>query len=142
MLFRSHITVEEADEIKGKQFIVYINYKSQLKAYSKKYFDPFCRRERIDFQYEKNKSIITTVGQLNFFRWAITNNVIKYIKNNLSEIEKDMNTSIKHLYQKKNIDNDMRRKRQQLSVSATRTVSKHYVSFVVDFGMNQNELKT
>jgi len=135
-----HITVEEADEIKGKQFIVYINYKSQLKAYSKKYFDPFCRRERIDFQYETNKSIITTVGQLNFFRWAITNNVIEYIRNNLSEIEKDMNSSIKHLYQKKHIDNDIRRKRQQLSVSATRTVSKHYVSFVVDFGMNQNEL--
>ena len=48
---------------------------------------------------------------------------------------------LKHLYQKKHIDNDIRRKRQQLSVSATRTVSKHYVSFVVDFGMNQNELK-
>jgi hypothetical protein len=32
-----------------KQFIVYLNYKSQLKAYSKKTFDPFCRRERIGF---------------------------------------------------------------------------------------------
>ena len=32
-----------------KKFIVHIDYKSQLKAYSKKYFDPFCRRERIIF---------------------------------------------------------------------------------------------
>ena len=28
-------------------FMVYYSYKSQLKAYSKKQFDPFCRRERI-----------------------------------------------------------------------------------------------
>ena len=64
----------------NSQFIVYINYKSQLKAYTKKQFDPFCRRERIRFFYQKNKYLITTVGQLNFFRWAIQNNVISYIK--------------------------------------------------------------
>ena len=29
------------------RFVVHTNYKLQLKAYSKKYFDPFCRRERI-----------------------------------------------------------------------------------------------
>ena len=45
------------------QFIVYLNYKSQLKAYSKKQFDPFCRRDRIEFFYNDNESIITTVGQ-------------------------------------------------------------------------------
>ena len=33
------------------QFIVYVDYKAQLKAYSKKQFDPFCRRERILFKY-------------------------------------------------------------------------------------------
>ena len=56
------------------KFIVYLSYKSQLKAYSKKTFDPFCRRERILFFIEtnqkKNVEIRTTVGQLNFFRWA------------------------------------------------------------------------
>ena len=35
-----------------KQFIVYLNYKSQLRAYSKKQFDPFCRRERISYYYD------------------------------------------------------------------------------------------
>ena len=34
----------------GQEFLVYRDYKSQLKAYSKKLFDPFCRRERIYFQ--------------------------------------------------------------------------------------------
>ena len=28
-------------------FNIYLDYKNQLRAYSKKYFDPFCRRERI-----------------------------------------------------------------------------------------------
>ena len=28
-------------------FNIYLDYKNQLKAYSKKYFDPFCRRERL-----------------------------------------------------------------------------------------------
>ena len=35
---------------KNQDFFVYIDYKNQLKAYSKKLFDPFCRRERILFQ--------------------------------------------------------------------------------------------
>jgi hypothetical protein len=64
------------------QFNIYLNYKSQLKAYSKKNFDPFCRRERINFFYNTDKSITTTVGQLNFFKWAIDNNILDYIKKN------------------------------------------------------------
>ena len=39
-------TIQETDTIVN-QFNVYNSYKSQLKAYSKKQFDPFCRRERI-----------------------------------------------------------------------------------------------
>ena len=61
---------------KKKNFIVYLDYKSQLKAYSKKQFDPFCRRERILFFDHEGKEIITTVGQLNFFRWALENKII------------------------------------------------------------------
>jgi hypothetical protein len=76
-----------------KQFIVFMNYKSQLKAYSKKQFDPFCRRERIEFSIGKKK-IITTIGQLNFFKWAIENLIVEYINDNLEEIEGDMNDSI------------------------------------------------
>ena len=36
--------------LNNQKFCVYMNYKNQLKAYSKKLFDPFCRRERILFQ--------------------------------------------------------------------------------------------
>ena len=58
----------------GKQFTVHVAYKSSLDGYSKKLFDPFCRTERIDFQGFK-----TTVGQLNFLRWVIQNNIINYL---------------------------------------------------------------
>ena len=33
----------------GRHVIVYLAYKSHLKAYSKKMFDPFCRWKRIQF---------------------------------------------------------------------------------------------
>lgn len=131
-----------------KQFIVYLNYKSQLKAYSKKQFDPFCRRERISFYYDKDNELVTTVGQLNFFRWALENHVLDYISDNLEEIEKDMNQSVRSLYNKRNkskkknmkknggsgeSSKKQRRKRQELSVNATKSVSKHNVKILVKF---------
>ncbi len=80
----------------NKPFIVYLEYKSQLKAYSKKQFDPFCRRARIYYEYDKDKKFETTIGQLNFFRWAIENNIIDYIIKNYNDIEKDMNDTLKY----------------------------------------------
>jgi hypothetical protein len=71
--------------------IVHNNYKGQLKAYSKRNFDPFCRRNRIRFYYEDNKYFITTVGQLNFFKWALEYNIIDYIEKHLKLIDNDMN---------------------------------------------------
>ena len=80
--------------------------------------------------------INTTVGQLNFFRWAIKNRIVDYVENNLGDIEEDMNNSIKHLYRRKNKDKDKeskRRKRKELSISATKTVNKHDVKIIVKF---------
>jgi hypothetical protein len=118
---------------KTKNFIVYLDYKSQLKAYSKKQFDPFCRRERISFIDHDNNELITTVGQLNFFRWAIENNILKFIETNYDIIEEDMNKSLRNLYKKKNLESNNRRKRTELSISATKTVNKHDVSIIVQF---------
>lgn len=59
----------------GKMFTVHVAYKSSLDGYSKKLFDPFCRTSRIDFQ-----GLTTTVAQLNFIRWCITNGIISYLK--------------------------------------------------------------
>ena len=119
----------------SQQFIVYLNYKLQLKAYSKKQFDPFCRRKRISFYYTKNsmnECIYTTVGQLNFFRWAIKYKILDYIMNNLNNIEKDMNTIQKDVYNKDNYDG-RRKKRTELSKSATKSLNKHNIKITLDF---------
>ena len=117
---------------KIKNFIVYLDYKSQLKAYSKQQFDPFCRRERITFIDHDSTELVTTVGQLNFFRWAIENDIINYIYQYYDDIENDMNNSLRNLYKKKDGEGK-RRKRTELSVSATKTVNKHNVSIIVQF---------
>ena len=59
----------------GKMFTVHVAYKSSLDGYSKKLFDPFCRTERIEFQ-----GLSTTVGQLNFLKWALVNGIIESLK--------------------------------------------------------------
>jgi hypothetical protein len=97
----------------GQEFLVYNNYKSQLKAYSKKLFDPFCRRERIMFQIPGYPLFQTTVGKLNFFRWAIERGVLKYIDDNLATIEAAMNASAREL----------QKARKAASTSASTTAS-------------------
>ena len=107
-------------------FNIYLSYKNQLKAYSKKYFDPFCRRDRIiinketlnceeydDQEYNKQENIVTTVGQLNFFKWFIENKVLDYSINNIKSIDDDMNMT---LHAKKKY------KRRELSESAVKGV--------------------
>ena len=117
-----------------KEFVVYIDYKLQLKGYQKKQFDPFCRRSRINFYYDTNKYFITTVGQLNFFRWAIMNGIIDYIEKNIKAIEEDMNTCYKAVYNiDKSYDKSSRRKRHELSISATKKLNKSNVKVLVSF---------
>lgn len=126
-----------------KQIDVHLNYKTQLKSFSKKQFDPFRRDERILFEYdnEKKLTLTTTVGQLNFFRWVIKNNILIYIEKNLKSIEKDMNSvtkknRIKYLKDKEQKTTKNKkpiRKRRQLCVSATKTISKHVATITVNF---------
>jgi hypothetical protein len=126
-----------------EQFNVYLKYKGQLKAYSKKHFDPFCRRNRINFFYNETDSIVTTIGQLNFFKWAISYKIIEYIENNLVEIENDMNKNIKRddeleltKSKKKPVTDTkkrIRKKRRELSCAATNTLNKHKISITLDF---------
>ena len=72
-------------------FNVYLNYRSQLKAYSKQQFDPFRRRDRIMFRYSSGSDAVeTTVGQLNFFRWMLQNGLLEYVDRNAEAIDKDM----------------------------------------------------
>lgn len=71
-------------------------YKDQLKAWKKIHFDPFSRGTRIPFFFNDNMNcLLTTIGQLNFFKWFITNNISMYIKLNINKIEYEMNKNKK-----------------------------------------------
>ncbi len=121
---------DSADNI--HQVNVFQEYKSQLKAFSKKRFDPFCRRERIEF-ISHDMKINTTMGQLNFFRWAINNRIIDYIKENKDIIEDDMNISLKTIKDSGKKNKNGRKSRQELSKSALRGLNKNKLSVCITF---------
>jgi hypothetical protein len=118
-----------------ERFKVFNSYKLELKAYSKIRFDPFSRRERIMIPYADETYLETTIGQLNFFKWAIDNRVLEYIDDNYDAIEADMNS--RNSISKKNVeesgDNKTRKKREELSVSACKTIKTEKVSITVRF---------
>ena len=147
-----------------RRFKVYVDYKLKLKAYSKKRFDPFCRWDRITIPYKDGTFIQTTIGQLNFFKWAIENDVVNYIEENYQTIENDMNSrnsTSKHSSSSlsststasedcdicdiqpetttttepcsKADKNKTRKKREELSISATKSIKKEKVEIVVSF---------
>jgi hypothetical protein len=112
---------------------VHQSYKSQLKSYSKKTFDPFCRRGRIAVEVG-DQSVETTIGQLNFFRWALQNGVIEYIDGHKGEVEEDMNECLRKIkVSSENKGTHKRKKREELSLSATRGLSKTNVGIQLVF---------
>ena len=123
----------------NRRFKVYVDYKLKLKAYSKRRFDPFCRWDRITIPYGNDGTFIqTTIGQLNFFKWALENGVVAYIDKNYSTIEDDMNarnsTSRRNNAEcEEESKNKTRKKREELSISATKSIKKETVEIVVSF---------
>ena len=126
----------------ARRFKVYCDYKLKLKAYSKKRFDPFCRWDRISIPYTARSSVQTTIGQLNFFKWIIEDEVIQYIEDHYEEIENDMNNrnSTSKKRDKKEpatvgggCGTKTRKKREELSISATKSIKTENVEIVVSF---------
>ena len=153
----------------SRRFKVYVDYKLKLKAYSKKRFDPFCRWDRITIPYKNGTFIQTTIGQLNFFKWAIENDIVQYIEQHYGTIEDDMNArnstskrsssnsstssslssissttssscgedldSIANEVKNeiKSEKNKTRKKREELSVSAIKSIKTEKVEVVVSF---------
>ncbi len=119
-----------------KRFKVYYAYKAMLSAYSKSRFDPFCRSGRILIPYDETSSMETTIGQMNFFKWAIENRIIDYVQQNYKAIENDMNarnTTSKRVDTPDAKPGTTRKKRQQLSVSASACLKKETVQITMKF---------
>jgi hypothetical protein len=117
-------------------FFVNSEYKNQLKSFTKKHFDPFKREERIEFKYLNDKEEIqvinTTIGQLNFFRWVIKSDILKYINKHHSEIEESMNkyTSDKKLEKEKKKQEKLKKKNKSSLLNTLSQVSKENIATV------------
>lgn len=131
--------------VERRVFNMFLEYKSQLKAYSKRFFDPFCRRERLQFAGAPGPDgaptvLATTVGQLNFFRWALLNGVVDYVAEHGADIEADMTASTEH--RRGGADRGSagtprhaaaKGKRRELSRAAIKGCTKTHVRVVVSF---------
>ena len=135
----------------NNRFKVYNNYKLNLKAYSKKRFDPFCRWDRINIPYNETSLVQTTLGQLNFFKWALENNIIQYIQDNYDIIDNDMNNrnsssksknysissntsnSSSESSDSNSSNNKTRKKREELSKNASQSIKKENIKTIITF---------
>jgi hypothetical protein len=147
--FDVHYELSKVDgeyTLSTEHFNMWKDYKNQLKSYSKKLFDPFCRRKRIFFNttnYEitvltkesgklydsRTDGVITTVGQLNFFRWAIVNKVIDYAFEKIEKIESDMLSSADN---KAKLDPNGKTGKRQLSKNSSSAKSQK-IKIIVQF---------
>ncbi len=76
-------------------FDVKISYRARLNTHSKKYFDPFRRGKRFDYNYDKNnqeKTVETTLCQLNFFRWLFLHDLMDYVEEQFDTLKYKMGT--------------------------------------------------
>ena len=81
--------------VNGKPFNVYKKYKDALKSYTKEKFDPFKRTKNIKDKFDlynkyTKETIETTICQLNFFKWLISNNIHEYLDKNINKIKEEM----------------------------------------------------
>jgi len=133
---KNNIIYHVNDSGKMRHFNVYIEYKQQLNAFNKGYFDPFNRSKRI---YLNNDNIRyeLTIGKLNFLHWADMYNIINYVAEHIDAIFEDMNTTNKtkkYDDAKKASSKSKRHPKRQLSVSAVRSYNKQDIKVVVSFG--------
>lgn len=120
-----------------QQFNVHASYKQQLKAYQKKHFDPFSRGDRIPY-FMSDSCVITTIGQLNFFKWFISKKVYDYINQNYDIIEQDMNKKNKTKKIKKTSNKETKinkfRKPNKLNTSHQSVCNYKSSSNILSFG--------
>lgn len=147
---RHHIVYDvETIDNQREKIDVFRSYKSELKSYSKRNFDPFRRKHGDEIDTEvtlyyvsrdsfgtpnpKKENIKTRIRQLNFFRWAIENGVLDYVKNHIDEIEDDMNkTNACHKKGKKTGDS-ITVKKHKMKITAARIFTKKFSKITVKF---------
>ena len=104
----------------GEPVTVYSCYKDALRHYRRRLFDPFRRRERIQFEGLLNKENVifeTTVGQLNFTFWALRYNILESCRKHVQAIEADMNSMLSESKKRRLEDKQSGRKRKRTELT-------------------------
>lgn len=114
----------------SKTINVYLEYKSCLKAFSKRAFDPFQRRDRISLTDADGEKMTSTIGQLNFFRFAIKYGVIAYALQHATDIESDMLRAIKN---RATETKKTQQQRKELSKAALKSATTTNITVTVRF---------
>ena len=105
-------------------FDVFQDYKLMGKSFKKRKFDPFCRGDRVKLN-NNGLCVETTIGQLNFFKWAMTNNVIEYILEHKDQLNQCHSDYV--IEQKRN------KLQKQMNVNAVLNVYDKNVEIVASF---------
>lgn len=116
----------------NKDVNVYIKYQGCLDAFCKKSFDPFQRKDKhkdveVEIVDSDGLPLATTIGQLNFFRFAISNGIVDYVLAHAKDIEAEMLKTHKQRAASRNP------KRQQLSKAAIKSLTTSNLKVTVSF---------
>lgn len=65
------------------------DYEQQLREYTRRRFDPFRRCDRLEVRCGC-EMVISTVGQMNFFRWMIERGLWKFVMDNSARVSADV----------------------------------------------------
>ena len=76
--------------VPGQMTNVHHSYRSALKYWKRRLFDPFRRRSRVAVVID-GEEYETTLGQANFALWTYKTGVLNYVTTNIEFIEADMN---------------------------------------------------
>ena len=131
---KQYFTVYENEK---ERFFVWTRFRSAEDGYSKEMFDPYSRKDRIIIPYDETTKLVTTIGQLNFFKWAILNKVIDYIIEHYDDITNDMTNRLT-IKNKASLTIDetngkTRKKREELSISATKSIKREDINITIEF---------
>jgi hypothetical protein len=128
-------------QVGGKDINIFTSYRDKLLSFHKSLLDPCKRNYKLYINYD-DKKLYTSIGQLLFFKWIISLNILDYIKNNINLIKQDMEIK-KSIYPKNKkketnsttlVDSKTRKKRESLCKSlATKPSIKRTTGISITF---------
>ena len=119
-------------------------YEIQSNYYKRNLFDPFCRHGRVFFLW-KLKSVktnqvedvimMTTVGQLNFMKWADEQGVLTYAREHQTKIQETMEITLSEVSREKKLYKKLgkTRKRKELTKEPNISCVVYQINAQLDF---------